>query len=83
MIRQGNFFVVLRILVLARRGSMSNTTKYDCKIKKHFGLGHIFQCSSILAKRKNAENQVISAFCSVLPFLIVTPEISGLYVENC
>ncbi len=31
----GEFFVVLRILVLARRGSMSNTTKYDCKIKKH------------------------------------------------
>ncbi|WP_289757141.1 hypothetical protein, partial [Muribaculum intestinale] len=29
----GEFFVVLRILVLARRGSMSNTTKYDCKIK--------------------------------------------------
>ncbi len=30
MIRQGNFFVVLRILVLARRGSMSNTTeRYD------------------------------------------------------
>ena len=35
MIRQENFFVVLRILVLARWGSMSNTTKYDCKIKKH------------------------------------------------
>ena len=35
MIRQGNFFVVLRILVLARRGSMSKTTKYDCKIRKH------------------------------------------------
>ncbi len=29
----GEFFVVLRVLVLARRGSMSNTTKYDCKIK--------------------------------------------------
>ncbi len=29
----GEFFVVLRIIVLARRGSMSNTTKYDCKIK--------------------------------------------------
>ena len=29
----GEFFVALRLLVLARRGSISKTTKYDCKIK--------------------------------------------------
>ena len=31
----GEFFVALRLLVLARRGSISKTTEYDCKIKKH------------------------------------------------
>ena len=35
---------------------------------------NIFQCSSILAKRKSTENQAISVLCGVLPFLIVTPE---------
>ena len=33
MIRQGNFFVVLRILVLARRGSISKTTNMIAKLK--------------------------------------------------
>ena len=33
MMRQGNFFVVLRILVLARRGSISKTTNMIAKLK--------------------------------------------------
>jgi len=39
---------------------------------------NIFQCSSTLAKRKSTENQVISVLCGVLPFLIVTPAVSGI-----
>jgi len=34
----------------------------------------ILRYSAVWAKRKNAENQVISAFCGILPSLIVTPE---------
>ena len=34
----------------------------------------VIQSFSILAKRKNAENQVISAFLGISPFSFVTPE---------
>lgn len=39
----------------------------------------ILRHSEILEKRKSTENQVISVLCGDLPFLIVTPEISGLF----
>ena len=34
---------------------------------------NIFQCFSIWAKKKNAENQLISVLCSVLPLCLETP----------
>ncbi len=44
-----------------------------------FGLTRASVLCSILQldKRKSTENQLISVLCGVLPFLIVTPEISG------
>jgi hypothetical protein len=46
----------------------------------HTAVPHEMHHSAMKTKRKNAENQVISAFFSVLQDTIVTPVVSGLFL---